>query len=135
MILFRKTKEIRSQQGRLHFQRFTIIGTRWFALNVHRIHDHDRDPDLHNHPWNFIGVVLWGSYINQKEDGKLEFKSTFSISRMNRNQYHKIHSVIYGPVTTLNLMYGKRTDWGYLLNGAHIDAGAYRNHLKNLKQE
>lgn len=122
MKLFQWVKEIRSKDGRLHFKRFAIIETPYFALYIHRIYEHDRDPHLHSHPWNFKSIILKGSYLERYLDISFEeqehtrVKRFLSYSSGNRLYYHKIDAILNGPVTTLFFTYGKHEDWYYRID-------------------
>ncbi len=126
--MFKLVKEIRRQDGTLHFKRWRIIETRWFNLYIHRIYQADRDYSMHNHPWWFISMVLWGKYIEKyMKDrnqpcvfARLSPKSKFRTRSAwygpifsSIQTFHTIYSVDK-PVTTLVLTgpYRKQS-WGY----------------------
>ena len=125
MRLLQKVREIRSRKGELHFQRFAIFETSRVSLYIHRIHKADKDPHLHSHPWNFLTVVLSGSYVARGEEGD-SVKSPGTWSAMNRHGFHKIQTILDGPVTTLFLAYGSRGPWYYDVDGKRIDNVFYR---------
>ena len=58
-------KEIISKQGGLHFRRYRLLQTPWFAIYIHQILKSDMDKDPHCHPWNFTSVILEGAYQEQ----------------------------------------------------------------------
>lgn len=128
MVICKTTREIKSKKGELHFRRFTILGTKWFSINIHRIYKADEDKHLHNHPWNFTSILLAGGYYERTPD-KLRLKLSGAINRYDRNKYHKIDTIYVGPVTTLCFM-GPRTkeadDWGYLVDGEFVHHKEYR---------
>lgn len=55
-------KEIKSKQGEVHFRRYRLLQTPWFAIYIHHILISDQDKDMHDHPWNFTSVILEGAY-------------------------------------------------------------------------
>lgn len=126
MKLFKKVKEIRSRSGELHFERFAIIETSFFALYIHTIHKHDEDRHLHSHPWNFLTVVLTGAYLALGQDGSTTVKIPGTFSRMSRHGFHKIGRILDGPVKTLFFAWGKRSPWHYLVNGEKVESAKYR---------
>ena len=126
MKLFEKVKEIRSREGVLHFEGYAIVETSIFALYVHTIHKHDEDKHLHSHPWNFLTVVLSGCYLAISQKGYAAIKSPGSFSKMSRYGFHKIGSILNGPVKTLFLAYGRRTPWHFLVNGTKVESSEYR---------
>jgi hypothetical protein len=125
--LFKTVKEIRSKSGDLHFTRFAIIEIRnLFSFYIHRIYIHDKDLNLHNHPWNFAGLVLKGSYEEKTKEG-LVTKEVGSLYTGDRSFFHKINRIINGPVTTLFLVWGKYKEWGYETNEGFVDSITYRS--------
>lgn len=117
MVFFKKVKEIRSKDGVLHFERFAIFEIKNFAsLYIHKIHESDKDPYLHTHPWNFISLILKGSYLEEVDTTEsLILKTPGTISCAGRNFCHKIKEIIKGPVWTLFFVYGKNKLWYYSL--------------------
>lgn len=132
MKFFKKVKEIRSRDGKLHFERYAIVETVWFALYIHTIHRHDEDLHLHSHPWNFCTIVLSGAYLAVGENGFATIKAPGTFSRMSRHQFHQIGSILCGPVITLFFAFGKRSPWYYLVDGEKIESTKYRQ-LKHEK--
>jgi hypothetical protein len=76
--IIKLVKEIRSKEGILHFQRYELFKTPWFRCYLHRIFEGDKDLHLHNHPWNFLGIILKGSYIEELPN-KTKLKSFGSV--------------------------------------------------------
>lgn len=143
MKFFQKVKEIRSKAGALHFQRYAIFETSLVSLYIHRIFKADEDRYMHNHPWNFLTMILWGSYValESGEQSALSLqlngpdvvaKGPGSVSYMDRDHFHRILSIRSGPVTTLFLAFGKKKPWGYLVHPsttipyAFVDSQTYR---------
>lgn len=126
MKLLQWVKEIRSKEGELHFKRFAIFQTPRLSLYIHRLFKEDQDAHLHNHPWNFLTLVLRGCYFAEAEDGHWYLKRPGTWSRMTRDHYHKIAEIDEGPVTTLFLAYGEWQPWGYLVGDEHVEASEYR---------
>jgi hypothetical protein len=52
--------------GTLYMGRWSLFETRWLSARVHHIATADHDRHLHDHPWNFISVVLGGRYIERR---------------------------------------------------------------------
>lgn len=42
----------------------------WFGVYVHRIVDEDPGVDLHDHPWPFATVILWGGYAEEVAEAR-----------------------------------------------------------------
>lgn len=49
--------------GTLYMARFQLAQRCGFVLRLHHIATHDLDRHLHDHPWNFLSIVLTGCYI------------------------------------------------------------------------
>lgn len=113
-------KEIRSQEGELHFLRWCFFATPLFRIYLHKICLPDYDEHRHTHPWNFISFIIKGVYAESicKSPnfdyvcGKIWRR--FSVIRRNRDDAHKIDT-IWGPVWTLVFAYGRYQEWGYRL--------------------
>lgn len=133
MKFFQKVKEIRSKTGELHFQRWAVFETSLVSLYIHKILKEDKDLHQHNHPWNFVSIILKGCYLVSElfaEDYShlyLRHKSFGSVTKMTYDDFHKIVKIEKGPVWSLLLAYGKRKSWGYLVNGGIVESGSLVN--------
>lgn len=45
-----------------YLTRWKLIELPDFHVMLHRFNRSDRDRELHDHPWSFVSVVLWGGY-------------------------------------------------------------------------
>lgn len=95
------------------FQHFDI------AIRVHKILRSDSGRDFHNHPWNFISVILDGSYtevcpmyngdiylgtsMRRYETGDILFRKS--------NDFHRL--LLKKPVWTLFITTRKERVWGF----------------------
>lgn len=128
--LFRKlfmVKEIKSKSGELHFRRYRIFWTPWFALYIHRIYKADEDEHMHSHPWTFfMSYVLSGGYVEATNLIGKEYlvKTAGSIGGRWWHEYHRLPYIIE-PTTTLVMTFGNEK-WGYQVNGQHCDHALYR---------
>ena len=128
--MFKKVKEIRSKSGELHFVRWNIFSIGNFSVNIHAIYKADEDKHLHNHPWNFVSIVLKGWYSEKLEGDKTNIRYPRNIVKRKKDAFHKIDSLHSKVIYTLNCMWGKRDDWGYMVNGKFVQHEKYRM-LKN----
>lgn len=137
MIFFKKVLEIRSKQGILHFTRWAIFSCKWVSLYIHRFNQSDKDIYLHNHPWNFISVILKGSYFEEslnwswwplypKPKSEFKVKKFLTVSHMNRKVFHKVNEILKGPVYSLFLAYGEYQAWYYLVDNSKVESVIYR---------
>ena len=102
-------RKYNSIPGFLH--RFTILCIGKLHIRIHKILSVDETQLYHNHPFNYISIILKGGYTEHIFN---EEKQTTSIIERkapcfifaNKNTYHRIHE-IYGSTTTMFLAYGK----------------------------
>lgn len=110
---FKTIKRIVSRENIIHFTRFAIIDIpNVFGIYIHRIYKEDKDNALHNHPWNFLGIVLSGAYTEETVQG-VKLKKVGTVSIGGRHFFHKIKS-IERDTTTLFFVWGKHKPWGYM---------------------
>lgn len=108
-----------------YLTRWRIIQTPWFALYLHHIHRPDHERDLHDHPWNFISIILWGGYAEEiakyndsaydiRGDPKTKIRTwkRGSVHYMRTEDAHRISSLL-SPVWTLLLCGRRRREWGF----------------------
>lgn len=146
-------KEIRSKDGVLHFKRWRILETPWLNIYVHGIYKEDEEAHMHDHPWNYLSIVLRG-YFSEKilnydvitaygkvsRDGKprewksrrLEEKVVGPSSFIYRKAetFHKITKLHSNSVYTLFFTGKRKREWGYDFNGHWLDNVTYRK-MKN----
>lgn len=56
------------------FFRWTLFNTPWFKVVLHRLDAETWHNDCHDHPWDFLAILLWGGYY-EKLDSKQEIRS------------------------------------------------------------
>lgn len=69
--------------------RRTLIETRWFKIMLHQIMRSDDDRALHDHPWPYLSIVLWGGYWEHSENGPRWF-GPGSILARRANWLHRL---------------------------------------------
>lgn len=47
------------------FYRYTLLKTPWFNVYLHELNAPKWHPECHDHPWNFITLLLWNGYDEQ----------------------------------------------------------------------
>lgn len=104
---------------------------------LHRIYTRDPDRHLHNHPWSLDAwsKILWGGYIHvfcehypdkgMTTADELEFFQRGDRMELAPWHYHKI---TYVQPNTWTLFFAGMRDreWGFLVDGVHVD---YRKYL------
>lgn len=97
-----------------------LIQTPWFGVYLHDIFEPDTDQDPHDHPWNFVGLVLRGSYTEELHlipyvDVSVKKRQTWkrwSWHRMTRETAHRIVEAEPG-LRTLIFVGKRQRDWGF----------------------
>lgn len=56
-----KKKIIRRENGDAYLIRWEWNNP-FFGIKLHHIVGSDDDRDLHDHPWSFLSIILWGGY-------------------------------------------------------------------------
>jgi hypothetical protein len=102
MIFFKKYASIEN-----YLLRYTILKIANFHIRLHTIVDHDKTTLYHNHPFNYISIILKGQYVEHIYNSNTYVKRSFLNFAYRSNKiYHKIES-INGPVVTLFITFGK----------------------------
>lgn len=96
--------------GSVYLDRLTLLTTPWFSIKLHRIYRPDRQRDLHDHPWNFLSVLLRGTYVEDTASGTRRCR-LFNWKRA--EDRHSIREVSRSPVWTLVFTGRRRRVWGF----------------------
>lgn len=118
------------------------FSTPWFRVLLHKMEVPDPGTHLHDHPWPFKSLILWGGYTEETEDTRYaaerafqkEFndgtgptqtygdRKTYRMFQVNRMPLNKAHRIV-----ELN----KRTCWTLCLAGRRVrDWGFYESSQK-----
>lgn len=134
MKFLKLVKEIRSKAGDLYFQRFALIERDSFSVYVHHILRKDEDAHLHDHPWPFWGIILWGSYIEviftpEAKEFRLRTRYPLTFGHLPAmGTYHKILELLSKDVWTLVITGKRQPAWGYWIpeKGYWVESSEYR---------
>lgn len=87
-------KHIKSKEGVTHFKRWRLLATPWLNIYVHGIYCEDKEANMHNHPWNFLSVVLKGGFTEQTHDGFTE-RTFLKFKYSKAEKFHRIFALHY----------------------------------------
>jgi len=125
-------KEIRSKTGELHFQRWVLFALPFLRIYLHKICLPDYDEHMHDHPWNFISIILKGGYLEKFSNGpnydivSYNHNNPGTIVKRNREQVHKIEKLFKISSWSLVLAWGEYQIWGYRIGSEWVDHILYR---------
>jgi hypothetical protein len=100
-----------------YMERWHVIPFSWrlpFAVRLHHILRPDKDPKLHDHPWNWRSIILDGYYIEEDVFGQMNFRGHGETRAANAETFHRIDFVRPGGVWTLFISYRYRNRWGFM---------------------
>lgn len=99
--------------GSLYMGRWSLFESSWLQVRVHHLATPDLDRHLHDHPWNFVSVVLEGGYAESRpvavdpcfngdagaEDCWLTLRTAGSLASRRATDRHRITNVLPGTYT------------------------------------
>lgn len=47
------------------FTRYQLLKIKWLNIYLHRVDAKQVPPYCHDHPWNFLAILLWPGYMEQ----------------------------------------------------------------------
>jgi len=104
MIFFKPYSNIKD-----FLQRYTLLKISTLHIRLHKITDKDRSTLFHNHPFNYISIILKGGYSEIYLSNGIEKKCShtfLSVIKRSNDVYHRIDE-IKGDTITFFIAYGK----------------------------
>lgn len=128
--------EIKNKKGELHFRRYGIK-TPWFGIFLHFIYKADEEKHLHDHPWNYVSLCLYGHFTEEYNNPKFNVQPCVPVIYQDcragkiiireAKRFHKIHKLYSKVVCTLFLTGSEKRNWGYWLDdNTWVDHETYR---------
>ena len=77
----------RQNIGNNYLTRWTISKT--LRLYIHHFKNGDKDV-MHDHPWNFLSIILWGGYYEQNEQHYIKWYPPGSILYRKAEWIHRV---------------------------------------------
>lgn len=81
-----------------------------FKVFLHHILRSDDDPEMHDHPWHFVSIVLWRGYLEVLPDCARRIRAG-SVVRHRAEDSHRL--ILDRPAWTLVFVTGKKRVWGF----------------------
>ncbi len=76
--------------GSVYMRRWRMLHTRWFGVRVHNIVRSDSDRELHDHPFTFLSLILWGGYYEHRKDGSRTWYGPGSLVLRTAETLHRL---------------------------------------------
>jgi hypothetical protein len=119
---FYKKQVIHSEAGDPYLVRWSLdFGA--FTVKLHHILRSDEDRDMHDHPWSFVSVILWGGYWEHRPDPWAHESEAGAAARhVSYRRWFGPGSVLRRPAPSihrLELPLGK-TAWSLVFTGRRL---------------
>lgn len=130
--------------GVRYLSRLRVVMTPWFAVFVHRLGTPDPGEDLHDHPFSFFSIILWGGYVEHVElvrdalspagmsdatrsSHPVRTWRTGSFHTLRMDQCHRIFNLRRTPTWTM-IVTGSRTGrtWGFYTPDGFVSEDEYK---------
>jgi hypothetical protein len=92
--------------------RWYLIRTAPIAVFLHLFHRSDEDRALHDHPWNFITVILWNGYLEHTPAG-IKRRWPFTIHYRPATWQHRVELINGRKPLTLFIRFREHRVWGF----------------------
>lgn len=135
---------LRRADGRVYLDRWGLAWDRVGRIFIHRMTAPDPGIDLHDHPWSFLTVVLWGGYVEQRANireaqdlaviadayptctrGVIEERRPFRPRVMRLDECHTISHLLRRSCWTLVIGGPRRRRWGFYLPSGYMHEAEY----------
>jgi hypothetical protein len=136
---------LRRSDGQIYLDRWGVGHDRIGRVLVHRMQAPDPGIDLHDHPWWFASVVLWGGYTEQRAltrdaakfaseaersgldglRGVTVARPVGSVRTMRLDECHTITTLHRRTCWTLVIGGPRRRRWGFYLSDGYMDERTY----------
>lgn len=94
-------------------------------IYLHHILRSDADRELHDHPWDFLSLILLGGYREESPVGRLSRKLPGMVLFRRAEHRHRVLLVNDRPAWTLVFTSGKKRSWGFWRGAAFIPWRAF----------
>lgn len=107
---WKKFREVIILEGKPYLYRYRLWYSSRLGVYLHCIVATDTDRNLHDHPFDFTTVILWGGYYEHSPSGR-RWCGPGSIIQHKAEDLHRIE--LSRPAWTLFLRGPERRAWGF----------------------
>jgi hypothetical protein len=109
---------IDSEENGPYMVRYKLFRCPWFKIFLHHILRSDEDEELHDHPWNFVSLILWSGYHEilptKGHPSVPDWPRRIRTGAVVRHRAADAHRLILErPAWTLVAVTGKKRHWGF----------------------
>jgi hypothetical protein len=103
--------EARGDAQSAYLTRLALVSGSLGAVYLHLFHRSDAD-EHHDHPWNFVSVILWRGYVEETPKGKRRVWPGMVLFRRAAHR-HSVKLVDGKPALTLVIRGPYVREWGF----------------------
>jgi hypothetical protein len=116
-VFHRQFDLVRAEDGLTYLTRWWLVKTPWGGIALHKMMAGDARTTIHDHPFNFLSIVLRGGYIERRRrPHTLSIRERHVVRHVNRVHTYDAHSIIEllrVPTWTLLLVGRHQRTWGF----------------------
>jgi hypothetical protein len=102
-----------------YLYRWTLLGTPWFKVYLHRFVADDWSKDLHDHPKRFVTIGLRGGYVERTPTGAKTWLAPW-IRSFPAEHTHRVETIIGRECWTIAIVFKTVRKWGFHADGKWI---------------
>lgn len=123
IILFEKFT-IQDGTGDPYLIRWRLVDSPWFGIYLHKIIRSDHDRHLHDHPFDFVSIMLRGCYLEYLRGRVLPLsRAAVSVAFRRAEQAHRLE--VSAPCWTLVARGARRRSWGFYVDDGWVRSDEY----------
>lgn len=151
--LYRRLR-LRRSDGRVYLDRWGVGHDRIGRVLLHKMSAPDPGIDLHDHPWWFVSIVLWGGYTEQRAlqreapgfaliadryptctRGIVERRRVGSVKTMRLDECHTITELHARSCWTLVIGGPRRRSWGFYMPDGYLSEFEYDRTVRATRRD
>lgn len=103
--------------------RWRLFECPWFRVYLHHIRKSDEDRHLHDHPFNFLSIILWGGYREWTGPHGVWYGKNMPLRKRfvfrKATDFHRLE-LSEGPVWSLFIAGRRIKEWGFDVDGKWV---------------
>jgi hypothetical protein len=118
-------KSVISDESGPYMVRWRIIDCQWFGIYLHKIMRSDNDRHFHDHPFDFLSIMLAGGYSEVTPQAVVK-RNAPSVCFRRAEHLHRL--ILSSLCWTLIFRGGRRRQWGFQTDDGWVDWEHYGPH-------